>query len=164
MITLEARNIRFMDAAVGAGGRMTISGQHVQHDVGTVAPCLLPRPSLWWADVRAQISQLLQLPANWDSYGADPVSDQVAQSTNGLLLALGGLLDLPRPLVSPTRRGGILLEWKSGPKEIEIEVVSRDAAAFLFTDDATAEEAEGELFREENLAASPVMRFLKQFA
>jgi len=146
--TLEEQALQFRRVIKEARAPATMSDLDVEIDVTELPPCLQPRPSQWFADALSQLDRLLELPPNWDSYNADPPSADAAASARGLVLALGQSWDLPAPLVSPTRTGGVLLEWASGSKELEIEIVSRDAASFVFTDDYTGEEYEGAIFRD----------------
>jgi len=146
--TLEAKSVRVPQTADKGRVPETLSDLRVEIDVTERLPYLQPRPSQWFADILLQLDRLLGVPPNWDSYGADPPSPDAAASARGLVLALGQSWDLPAPLVSPTRTGGVLLEWASGSKELEIEIVSRDAASFVFTDDYTGEEYEGAIFRD----------------
>ena len=125
-------------------------------------PRLQPRPIQWWPSVSSQLDQLLTLPGNWDSYGACPIDREIVESVKGLLACLGEFLDLPSPCVSATRTGGVLLQWRSGTKEVEVELVSRDAASFVYADEATTEEDEGELFRDECVDLNPVFKHLER--
>jgi hypothetical protein len=156
--TLEEGTIRTQRPVPNAGVAVTISDQQTQMSVPAILSSLQPRPAAWVPKVLSQLCRLPKLPANWDSYNAEPVADEVTHSAAALLLDLGAMFDLPVPMVSPTRRGGVLLEWESGPRALEIELVSRDAAAFLFTDDDRGFEREGELFRDD-----PELGTLREF-
>lgn len=162
--TLEAKSVRVPQTADKGRVPETLSDLRVEIDVTERLPYLQPRPSQWFPRVLPQLNRLLELAPNWDSYNADPVSVEVVRSATGLLIAIGEEVNLPNPLISPTRTGGVLLEWKSGSMELEIELVSRDAGAFLFTDDSTGEQCEGEFFRDEDLALTPVWPYLQRIS
>lgn len=82
------------------------------------APALRVPQHLW--PVAARVLELLELPANWDSYGASHVSSRAARRALVLLLDHG--YRGPLPAVSPTVRGGVHLEWSNGADGVEIEV------------------------------------------
>lgn len=123
-----------------------LTAKNVYEPVASILPFLQAQPSHWYPTISLRLEDLLELPPNWDSYGADPCSPEIVASARGLLLSLGRIFDLPAPVISPTRTGGILLEWSSGSLELEIQLVSRDAASFVCSDVATGRDIEGCIF------------------
>src|SRR5262249_45767302 len=83
-------------------------------------------------DVRAQVVQELEafrtLGANWDSYGADPISEQAIVAARNLLdLVWEQLADefgerLRPYAVAPIANGGIQIEWRGPDSAVEIEI------------------------------------------
>jgi len=146
--TLEEQALQLRRVIEETRAPATMSDLDVEIDVTELPPCLQPRPSQWFADALLQLDRLLELPPNWDSYNADPIEREIVASAKGLLDALVDVLDLPCPLISPTRNGGVLLEWSVASKEFEIQLVSRDAASFVFADEDTGQEYEGAIFRD----------------
>jgi hypothetical protein len=160
--TLEDRKLGRQRPGAHASAPTTMADLTVSPPFPGPPAHLHPRPRRWWTRACSRLDELLRLPANWDSYDADPLESQTVDSAKGLLECLGSVLDLPEPSVSPTRIGGVLLQWRSGTKEIEVELVSRDAASFAYADDATSEEDEGAVFREEPVGLNPVFKYLER--
>jgi hypothetical protein len=63
--------------------------------------------------------QIDRLPneANWDSYGAEPVSAEMRERAKALLRALAGAGIWKPEIIGPTPDGGIDLRWKRPPEE-----------------------------------------------
>jgi len=144
--TLEAKSVRVPQTADKGRVPETLSDLRVEIDVTERLPYLQPRPSQWFRQVLPQLNRLLELAPNWDSYNADPVSRVVVDSAADLLQSLAKHFDLPAPVVSATRSGGVLFEWETATADFEIELVSPGAASYVFSDEAMGEEYEGALF------------------
>ena len=89
----------------------------------------------WLASVARDLSRLLALPENWDSYGGHAVRQDAAAGVIKLLAKLGA--DVAAPLVAPMSNGGILLEWNSPAGDLEIEIEREDRVNFLAEDTQT---------------------------
>jgi hypothetical protein len=89
-----------------------------------------------------QLEAMRRLPENWDGYGAaspQPSIVDFAQEFAGFLQALLGK-SLENPLVlhvSPTRVGGVLIQWETPALEHEIEIMPDHGMSFLHLDKAT---------------------------
>lgn len=59
--------------------------------------------------VGERLEHLLTLPANWDSYGADLISERVVADVRNFVAKLPA--GVPVPFVAPTNDGGVQLEW-----------------------------------------------------
>lgn len=146
--TLEEMKLRLVPPPRTSEPPTTMAQRTVYVQV-TGLPPLRSRPGKWWSRVTEQLDNLVALPANWDSYGADPVESDIVGSAMGFLLGFGAALDLPEPRVAPTRIGGVLLQWSSHQKSVEVEFVSPDAVSYVYADEASGQEFEGELFRDD---------------
>lgn len=87
-----------------------------------------------------QLEALRQLPANWDSYGADPISGKAVRAARGLLywlerqpLALR-VAELRPLLVAPLAHGGVGLEWRGPTAEIEVEIGADGEYGYLIAE------------------------------
>lgn len=82
-----------------------------------------------------QLDALRNLSENWDGYHAAAPHVQAID----LAQELAGLIECllrrnhadPVMHVSPTRAGGVLLEWQAGPVEHEIEIGADGSVGFL---------------------------------
>jgi hypothetical protein len=82
-----------------------------------------PTPPDWVVPVLHEICRLGSLPANWNSYGAQPIQPAIA--VEAIIFALNYLVQGdPLPSVVPTARGGILLEWHEGGVDLEVDIRS----------------------------------------
>jgi hypothetical protein len=95
----------------------------------------------WSHGLLMKISELGELEAGWDSYGARPVDPRCAVATAEFVL---NLLDrnMPQPTVVATTRGGIQLEWRRAGADLEIEIESPARFHVFFEDEQTGEEKE----------------------
>ncbi|MBI2808432.1 MAG: hypothetical protein HYX68_25885 [Planctomycetes bacterium] len=91
-----------------------------------------------------QLEAIKRLDENWDGYGAAapaPGAVDVASALAGLIdAALRKSFSGARTLhASPTRIGGILLEWEDHATEHEIEITPDGSLGFLHRNKATGE-------------------------
>ncbi len=69
------------------------------------------------------IGRLARLRAGWDSYGAPPVSIEAQRNAQRFLAILGASVPtLPAPAVGPSKSGGVVLAWRLGDLEVDVEV------------------------------------------
>ena len=81
-------------------------------------PTLRVPEHLW--PVVERVLELVELPADWDSYGAKRVGTE--QARRALVLLLHHRYRGPLPAVTPTASGGLQFEWTDGDDGVEIEV------------------------------------------
>jgi hypothetical protein len=89
------------------------------------------------ATASEQLQAMRSLKEDWDGYGAAPPQAEVID----LALAFVGLVEAMRRKVapgdlhvSPTRVGGVLIEWEEGPREHEVEIDPDRSISFLHHD------------------------------
>ena len=100
-------------------------GEMVVTITGSPPPSVLPTLDA--------IGQLLNLPQNWDSYGARCVDPNCVSAA--LSLVLDVLRDdTPPPSVVPTSQGGIQLEWHTKGIDFEVEFVTPSRLRGCFED------------------------------
>jgi hypothetical protein len=114
-------------------------GDTVQMKSGLRAKKRLPA---WLAETERKLREFLTLPANWNSYGARTIQPDVVDATIQLLRRVAQP-NMPQPIVVPTVRGGVQLEWHMRGIDLEIELASPEKIHVLYED--TAEEAEWDL-------------------
>lgn len=79
-------------------------------------------PPEWFARAVTELVDLVRLPAGWNSYGADPIEPTLIGAAVCLLATDAMRADLPEPIITPTNRGGVVLEWHTRGIDLEIEV------------------------------------------
>ena len=99
-----------------------------------------PLPA-WSADLLQRISELGELKENWNSYEARPIDPYCAVKTIIFLLSMLDA-DTPMPIIVPTNRGGIQLEWHRSGVDLEIEIESISRLHVFFADEESGEESE----------------------
>ncbi len=104
------------------------------------------REPAWLVSARESLMELLQLPPNWDGYGAAPIDQRLAQSA---LKVLGNVMDedAPPPSVVPLSDGGIQVEWHRRGRNLEIEFPADRTPSFYYYEDAGGMEREGQVSR-----------------
>jgi hypothetical protein len=98
----------------------------------------------WINPVVLRLFELAQLPENWDSYGAKPVSQQAIYAMLDLLLDIMKS-DTPTPSIVPTVNGKLQAEWHIRDIDLEVEVISPTLINVFFEDHQLEEEQELEL-------------------
>jgi hypothetical protein len=89
----------------------------------------------WLRQALDRLDSVASLPYGWDSEGGPPPNSQFVEATANLLQYLQRD-DLPLPFVCPIAGGGLQLEWSSGGKEVELELVDECTIGFLRTEAA----------------------------
>ncbi len=89
-----------------------------------------------------QLEAMRNLAENWDGYGGAAPGSQVivlAQAFVGLFKAILELEspELAGPFVSPTRIGGVLIEWEDRLFQHEVELNPDGSVGFLHFDKTT---------------------------
>src|SRR5271166_5455858 len=91
-----------------------------------------------------QLEAMRGLPENWDGYGAAPPQPSVVDFAREFVSFLEVVLRKPvgSPFelqVSPTRVGGVLIEWETSAVEHEVEITPDHSMSFLHLDKATGQ-------------------------
>jgi hypothetical protein len=109
------------DETVGAVALAPIVDTAYLRGIGPRVLVSMPRAAAWTMPALERLAELCALPANWDSYGAEPVRVEVAK---GVIELLNQLLDAGTqvPYIVPTNRGGIQLEWHTAEADLEVSV------------------------------------------
>ena len=89
--------------------------------------------SRWVSPTVQSLVDLLSLPPDWDSYGAQPV--HLSRVTEAIqLLGLVMRNDTPAPSVVPTTSGSVQLEWHTNGIDLEIEILALQKYRVSFED------------------------------
>ena len=80
-----------------------------------------------------RIGELKQLPEDWDSYGSPRVQQLAAQRAVEIVRA-AAMEDVHPPQIVPVSGGGLQIEWTSGKRELEIEVLPDGSIEYLAVD------------------------------
>jgi len=98
--------------------------------------------SAWLMQTLKSLAKLLNLPPNWDSYGALPIDSGCAEFALSILIQIMGD-PTPPPSIVPTVSGGVQLEWHMKGIDLEIEVSSPTQGQYYVFDHCTGSEQEG---------------------
>ena len=94
---------------------------------------LLGDASPWVLTCLAKISEFSQLPANWDSYGSNPISGAAVKMSLRFLFEAPMLL-ISEPTVSPVPGGGLGFHWRVENRDLELEFTPDGSVEYLKTD------------------------------
>lgn len=122
-----------------------------------------PRPEEWeikihgsspaWLQVLvSDINRSARLPANWDSYDAERLQKKAALHSIELLQRLD--FRGPAPWVSPTKDGGVHLEWTLSGFGLEIEVSDAGDVTVVVEDHDGVDEWRTSVLGDERLVAA----------
>ncbi len=88
-------------------------------------------------EARQQLSSTASLERDWDTYGAEPPSDQARQGAASILDALEAAA-LPPSRISPSAEGGVAVSFVEGDKRALIEIYNTgEAAAATYSDEGS---------------------------
>jgi len=128
--------------------RESLSGRSLRAEIRTVSAradeLLITQRSPWLDAAATHLAAFLELPKNWDSYGARPISISTVQEVSQLLTRLWDL-GLPAPQLVPTAKGGVQLEWDAKGVALELELEPGGRMLAVFDDPARTESWEREL-------------------
>lgn len=88
----------------------------------------------WQARIVSKVCELLELPENWNSYGAPRIRQDTAMFA---IVVLETIMNAgtPLPLIVPTARGGIQLEWHENDIDFEIDVIRPYYCEYTYHDE-----------------------------
>jgi len=102
------------------------------------------QPPAWIKPSIQAFMELLQLPQDWDGYGAAQVREQIVQ--NALMVLVEVMEnDAPTPSLVPLSDGGIQVEWHRRSGNLEIEFPVDEPPTFYYYDDEGGEETKGQI-------------------
>lgn len=109
-----------------------------------VIKCEDDREPRWFRATAQNLIDLLELPENWDSYGAPLIDRNIVSYVLQLLYEMMRD-DTPPPAVVPTNRGGVQLEWHTRGIDLEIEIQAPGHIVVSYEDNRSRDEWEAEL-------------------
>ncbi len=87
----------------------------------------------WWSSAIQRILFLLDLPDNWDSYGAQKIDRNIAFHSVQILQQISRP-GIPAPAIVPTVNGHLQFEWHTNGIDLEFEVLSAAKISASFED------------------------------
>jgi hypothetical protein len=81
-----------------------------------------------------KVTELSNLSENWDSYGSSSIQPPAIE----MALKILSLVDrqgVATPQIFPVSGGGIQLEWQSGSRELELEILPNGMLEYLVVDE-----------------------------
>ena len=103
----------------------------------------------WLSPAKTFLEGLIAIEKNWDGYGAASTQPDILCSAIDLLGVLASKLGVKAPEISPTRTGGVIFEWESDGHELEIQLVSSDAASYVYSNMSEGSMCSGALFTDD---------------
>lgn len=117
----------------------------------------LNESSSWTTALERRMTELANLPPDWDGRGSAPVRmDALAFAWSVLSQSMSPTTATPS--VVPLGNGGLLLSWTSGSADVEVEVAKPNHVAIYHVDHATGAEQEWQATTEFSSLAS-LLRF-----
>jgi hypothetical protein len=95
----------------------------------------------WLGAANKTLNRFEKLESNWDGYGASPINPAVIQEVRDLIPKIVGHID-EAPVVVPTSRGCVQLEWHRGTRSLELEFESHAMIHYLKWDPTAGIEQE----------------------
>ncbi len=90
---------------------------------GLVSISTYRNDSEWVAYAIERLNRIFQLPENWDSYGASPVTQGALEQALKLYLKLTENREMNElPQIAPTVDGGVALLWHHDERGLEVEI------------------------------------------
>lgn len=98
----------------------------------------------WYDTIVDTMSELLNLPENWNGGGEKAIDWRIVDSANDVLRAIAVDTQL-KPHVVPTNGGGVQIEIYDGNRHFEIEFLSETTVWWYWNDSTMEDEKEEEL-------------------
>ena len=86
--------------------------------------------SRWQIEAVRDLIRIASLPHNWDSYGSPPPSKVATKVALNLLIHIR-IEYLPCARVTPVSGGGVQIEWDTGRRTLEMEILADGSIEFL---------------------------------
>lgn len=100
----------------------------------------IPSIPNWVRPTVEGVGRIMQLPPNWDSYGAQPVQSVLVGKALEILPRVM-LEDSPPPSIVPLTDGGLQMEWHLKGRDLEIVVAADESPTYYYRDpEASPEE------------------------
>ena len=94
----------------------------------------------WFGPTFESFARIMQLPPNWDSYGAEPIRGSVIERA---VEALSRVMEdnSPPPSIVPLSDGGLQMEWHLRDQDVEIVITTDEPPSYYYRNqDGSAEE------------------------
>ena len=95
----------------------------------------------WLEAAEKTLDHFARLEPNWDGYGAERINPVVIRETRELLTRIADRTE-KAPIIVPTSRGAIQLEWHRGSRCLELEFESQAMIHYLMWDPKAGVEEE----------------------
>lgn len=96
----------------------------------------------WLYPTLSCFRELVQLPEDWDSYGASIITDEAIAGAAEVMVELELPLEAPPPDVVPGSSGSVQLEWHRSGADVEIHISSAGTPTAFFSDAGEDQEFE----------------------
>lgn len=123
----------------------------------TVAPRAVERLLEGGTRVRRRLDELREPPPDWDGEQAraiDPLALRTASTVARHLMHQR----LPEPEIFAAPDGGVQLEWRAGPIELEMDIEPGGGIVFVCDDERSGQRFDGELHTDASLLALALAR------
>jgi hypothetical protein len=126
-----------------AESRCTLSVDFIETGDGRNLQFSLPSTELpnWFVPAVQQIARLVSLPFDWDREGSPCVQTQSIESAINTLYSVMSPYSAP-PQWTPTRGGGVQLDWHENGVDLEVEFPSAGGEAYAVFSDRLGVEAD----------------------
>src|SRR6266496_3882486 len=98
----------------------------------------------WLTPTVEAMHRLLRLEEGWDSYGARRIEPKAVDSARNLLIRTAKP-ETPPPIVVPSPRGGVQLEWHMNGIDLEVEAFPEGRFSVYVERPGESIEREGDL-------------------
>lgn len=123
-------------------------GQPSDLTVPQEPPSIPERPPFlcgWLEQVQQDLMAFSKLGDDWDGYGAAGTNPEAILAASVYLRRLAESCDVARPVVTPTRLGGVLVAWRNGAHRLEITFAPAAGASFVYLDLSDKTKDRGEI-------------------
>lgn len=107
----------------------------------------------WLRALEKRVESLLNLPENWDGYGAPRVNWECVMAAFSLILPPNVIHETPAPQFVPTNQGGIQVEWHLDGYDLEVIFDPNEQPRYYHVR-ADGVEIEGEVAEDPSLVGS----------
>lgn len=145
--------------ATAASGKHNSLASRPEHEIFAATSVTIPISIDWSTELQIAVSNALKrlqefadLPEDWDSYGASPISRTAVDRSRSLMLDIAdrvwrsNQLSATPSFLAPVADGGVQLEWDGRGGHLEVEIGPHALLSYLFVQ----ETGSGKSFEEQH--------------
>lgn len=90
-------------------------------------------PALWMYEALADVNRFDSLQPGWDGGTSHRPGSEVLELARRIVIAAAHVENVPAPHIGPVPGGGVQLEWHTGARDLELELLPSGPLTYMRT-------------------------------